>query len=372
MNRAAAPLIADAHDGPPRGWPLAALPLAALRLLRTRMRQRAFWSVQLGIAAVTALHYGSELAMERAPFDELHHLPPILYIFPIIWASLRYGREGGLLAGAECLILSVPNVLIWHQSWPTATVETGALAAGILVGLVLSAATEHERAMLRRAETLAEQLQQVNALIIGAQEDERLRIARDLHDDTLQRIVHFGQQLDATMTRWPLPAEAQQAIAAARAEAEATAAGVRRFSRDLRPSILDDLGLVAALDWLTTDMTERTGTRVTLSTLGESARLGRDVELALFRIAQEALHNVERHAQATSAAVTLEFAPWMVQLSVEDDGRGFSPPRSPGEFTVHGKLGVAGMHERAELIGGTFELRSAPGRGTVVSAVVRR
>jgi signal transduction histidine kinase len=346
--------------------------LQLLRLVRTRAGQRAFWDVQVGIVAITVLHYASEIRIDQAPFDELHHLPAILYVFPIIWASLRYGREGGLLAGAECVMLSIPNVLIWHQSWPSATVETAALAAGVLVGVVVSGATEHGRAMLRRAEMLAERLQQVNGLIIAAQEEERLRIARDLHDDIMQRIVHLGQQLDSTMTQWQLPAEAEQALADARTQAEDAVAGLRRFSRDLRPSVLDDLGLVPALEWLAGDMTERTGARVTFTTLGESARLDRHVELAFFRIAQEALRNVERHAAARNATVTLEFAPWMVRISVEDDGRGFSPPRSPGDFTVGGKLGVAGMQERAQLVGGTFDLRSIPGHGTVVSAELNR
>lgn len=100
-------------------------------------------------------------------------------------------------------------------------------------------------------------------------------------------------------------------------------------------------------------------------------RLSPEVELAFFRIAQEALRNIERHVHAEYAIVTLEFAPWMVQISVEDDGCGFTTPASPADLVAGGRLGLTGMLERAELVGGTLQLDTAPGRGTALCIAVK-
>ncbi|MBA7705003.1 Oxygen sensor histidine kinase NreB [subsurface metagenome] len=146
--------------------------------------------------------------------------------------------------------------------------------------------------------------------------------------------------------------------------------GVHRFSQDMRPSVLDDLGLVPALEWLASDLTEHFGIAVDMKVLGSVRRFPPEIELVLFRIAQEALRNVWKHSGASKARVTVEFGDDKAILTVQDEGKGFELPERMGDLTVAGKLGLAGMQERAQLIGGRLRLQSEPGKGTTVTLEV--
>jgi signal transduction histidine kinase len=141
---------------------------------------------------------------------------------------------------------------------------------------------------------------------------------------------------------------------------------VRRFSQDLRPSILDDLGLLPTLEELTADMNRQNGLQAEFRVKGEERRLSSEVELTLFRIAQEALNNVRKHAEATRVVTTVELSDSVVTMKVEDNGKGFEPPTLIDHPTTSGKLGLIGMHERARLLGGSLSVKSAPGAGTRV------
>jgi two-component system, NarL family, sensor histidine kinase DegS len=146
--------------------------------------------------------------------------------------------------------------------------------------------------------------------------------------------------------------------------------GLRRFSRDLRPPILDDLGLASALEALVDDLRRRSSHRLVLTVEGNPRRLAIDTELVLFRIAQAALHNVERHARATEATVTVVFEPDRVLLVIADDGSGFRLPDDAADLAPGGKLGLLGMQERAQLVGAKLEITSAPGAGTRIAVDV--
>jgi len=337
---------------------------------RRRVHDRGFWNVQLMVLAVTVVHYAMELPPISDSIDHLHHLPPVLYVFPIIYASVRFGREGGILTGLLCTLVTLPNIVLWHRYHLEWLVELAQLGTAVVVGLVLSGRVEHEATERRRAEQLAERLKMVNQQITRAQESERMRIARELHDETAQALVLLGHQLDAVASTAGLPAAARRAVHDLRALTDVTLAGVRQFSRDLRPSVLDHLGLVAALDWLTSDVAERAGLAARLEVSGAPRRLPEETELALFRIAQEAMRNVEKHAGASQVAITLAFSDGGLELTVTDDGHGFDLSGSPDHFIRAGRLGIAGMHERAQLVGGRFTIEAAPGRGTCVTVAM--
>ncbi len=146
--------------------------------------------------------------------------------------------------------------------------------------------------------------------------------------------------------------------------------GVRRFSRDLRPSVLDDLGLLPALEWLTANLMEEDGIKTELKVYGDRRRLPPEAELALFRIVQEALSNVRRHSQASQVVTVVEFGEGRVRITVDDNGQGFELPGRTGDLATAGKLGLIGMHERAHLLDGTLTVRSEPGKGTTVTVDV--
>jgi len=244
---------------------------------------------------------------------------------------------------------------------------------GIAVDVTERRAREREMAE-RTSELLStreerERLREFVALIIQAQEEERARIAGDLHDTTVQTLTAIGRRL-RELAQSPLsdPAalgrELDELAAAALAEAEE----MRRLSRNLRPSVLDHLGLGAALQHLAEE-TRQAGIEVTTESHGDETLLGDRERTALFRIAQEALTNVRRHSKARNADVTLSVSPQEVTLVVTDDGMGFdtsSVHGPPGDRSA--RLGLAGMRERAAMLGGTLTVESSPGSGTRIEA----
>jgi PAS domain S-box-containing protein len=204
--------------------------------------------------------------------------------------------------------------------------------------------------------------------VTRAQEEERKRIARELHDDTAQDLVALSRQLDSFVsTSGRLSKHQLEIVDEMQGQVDKMLEGVRRFSQDLRPSVLDDLGLLPALQWLTSDVEDHFGIDVGMAVLGTERRFSPEMELLLFRIAQEALRNVWRHSEASRAWLTVEFSDGKTTLTVSDNGNGFEVPQRPGDMAKLGKLGLAGIGERARLIGGTLRLQSKPGEGTVVS-----
>lgn len=207
--------------------------------------------------------------------------------------------------------------------------------------------------------------------ITKAQEDERKRIARELHDDTAQALIDLSRRLDNLATSREKSSEAvTERVEEFQELIDNILRGVRRFSRDLRPSVLDDLGLLPALEWLTANLIAEQGIKAELKVYGQKRRLAPEVELALFRIVQEALNNVRKHSRASQVVTTVEFGEGKVAITVQDNGQGFELPNRTGDLTTMGKLGLIGMHERAHLIDGVLTVRSAPGRGTTVTVNV--
>ena len=222
-------------------------------------------------------------------------------------------------------------------------------------------------------------MQDYIAALTQGQEDERRRLARELHDDTVQSLIALSQRVK--MLEIDLPAEAADEPANSpavrvRKRLGETAAmidqalhDVRRLIRDLRPIYLEELGLRAAVEMLA-DATQASGLPVTLEVSGTEQRLPANAELAVYRIAQEALNNVVRHGRATEVCLGLDYRADGTVLTVEDDGVGFAAPESPGALAVHGHFGLIGMHERAVRLGGRLTIASQPGHGARISAFI--
>lgn len=488
-----------------------------IRNFPQRFHEREFWIVQAGVLGVTAAHILAELWSEQAGLDvpeALHHIPVILYLVPIGYASLRYGTEGAVLTGLWSAMLTVPNLLIWHQTdfeW----LELLYVLVVVAVGMVMSVPVERERLQRRRAEATSQRLalrdsiatltltsdlastldetlhrlldmleleaacvavanpadpegdlsvlacipdegptggeltaclgkQQLPAqdapfslpglgidvvplaadlpgsgaegrvsglmavktnpsrplteddhrlltgvashlaiavanerlvesernrlrsyamLVTQAQEDERKRIARELHDEASQNVVVIRRRIAALGASLDDRPEAVE-LGELSDLAGQTVAEMRRFSRDLRPPTLDELGLSSALDQLVTQVSERSALTARFRVTGSPRRLPIESELAVFRIGQAGLHNVERHAAADSVTIELSFEADRVRLEITDDGRGFEPPQDLTELPGAGKLGLIGMHERAQLVAGTLQILSRPNAGT--------
>ncbi|MFC1914538.1 sensor histidine kinase, partial [Chloroflexota bacterium] len=183
--------------------------------------------------------------------------------------------------------------------------------------------------------------------------------------------VVLSRRLDAlASSNKTLPEETRLNLEELRQQVNDTIQSVRRLSQDLRPAALDRLGLLPALEWLASDVSEYTGITTRVSVLGSERRLPEELELILFRISQEAMRNVWRHSQATEAEITVEFAEKETRVTVSDNGRGFNLPETIDDLTRHGKLGLTGMQERARLAGGTLRIKSEAGKGSNITVEI--
>ena len=202
--------------------------------------------------------------------------------------------------------------------------------------------------------------------VTAGQEEERRRLARDLHDDTIQSLIALNQRIQLAQLSAADEPTAEQ-LAEMQQMTEQTIADLRRLTQDLRPIYLEDLGLVTALDMLARDTSQTLQIPVDFDVSGRERRLPQEVELAFYRIGQEGLSNVVRHAQASCAELQLTFGEDSTTLSIQDDGRGFAVPESPAEMTGSGHFGLLGMQERAEIMGARLLVESEPDKGTILT-----
>jgi len=216
-------------------------------------------------------------------------------------------------------------------------------------------------AHLKEMEQARSELKELSSRLVKAQETERRAISRELHDDV-------GQTLSALLVTLgninaELPPGGATEIAARLGEvrglAESSLRAVRGMALQLRPSMLDDLGLLPALQWQGREVGKRTGMAIAVDAEDVPEDLPDDHRTAVYRVVQEALHNCEQHAQASSVRVTLRVHAKALALSVQDDGRGFDPETQRG-------MGLLGMQERITNLGGTFNVESESGRGTLI------
>jgi signal transduction histidine kinase len=217
--------------------------------------------------------------------------------------------------------------------------------------------------MSRKVKSAQEGLHDYIGAITSAQEEERTRLAHELHDDTIQAVIALKQRVQLAQKLVDDP-NGKQSLKELETLAEQTVENLRRLTRALRPIYLEDLGLVTALEMLTREVSQNNPVAVSFQKTGQERRLEREVELTLYRIAQEALTNVVKHSQANQAALKIVFSETYVQIEVDDNGVGFSVPNSPTEFAPNGHFGLLGVHERADLIGAKLEVLSTPGNGS--------
>ena len=264
---------------------------------------------------------------------------PVTYRYAVDSADGRFYREARIVPHGADEVLS-----ILRDVTPEAEAELGLRAS--------KAELEASQAELR---ALAAHLQEVR-------EEERAHLSREVHDTLGQQLTAiryalgwFGRQVDGP--------EAEERLADARALVDDTISRVRQIAADLRPGVLDDFGLATALEWYAERVERRTGLVVAVQTSGDAETVPDEIATASFRIAQEALTNVARHARAETVRVSLTVGPDAVRLRVEDDGVGLDPATLDGRRS----LGVLGMRERARAQGGALSFEGAPGEGAAVA-----
>ena len=242
------------------------------------------------------------------------------------------------------------------------------LALGGLLAIYTSRyLSQLARAAARRlTETIKarESLAELSAKLVRAQEDERRAISRELHDEVGQSLSALIMEAGNSAALLPPDsAEVRARLDSIRSIAQSSLASVRNMSLLLRPSMLDDFGLVPALEWQAREVNKRSGLRVQVEADDEAGEVPDEHRTCIYRIAQETLHNITKHAQAKQVRVTLERDDAAVKLTVQDDGRGFETERTLG-------LGLLGMRERVSRLHGSFNIDSSPGKGTRVSVTL--
>jgi len=299
-----------------------------------------------------------------------------------LWAAIAFGWYG-LVGQIFVFKTALPpstflNADLFMQTFgipiQLLRATTAILAAFFVIRFLRAFQVEVERQIAALQAARLEEAQQHDALrgelyrsVVAAQESERQRIARDLHDETGQALTAIGlglRGLSGTL-RQGNKKQAEETLRQLETMAAGSLTELQRLISDLRPSHLDDLGLPAALRWYAGALQERTKLRVSVETTGAERELDPALKIALFRVTQEALNNVIKHATAYSVDIRLAYEDKGLYLKVKDDGRGFdvlSARKNQGRVS----LGLVGMQERASLLGGTCVVISTPGRGALV------
>ena len=221
--------------------------------------------------------------------------------------------------------------------------------------------------LLEKSRQMQEELRDLSRQLLSAQEEERRKISRELHDVIAQTLTGINVRLASLKGESTASIkDLQSKIASTQLLVEKSVDIVHRFARELRPSVLDDLGLIPALQSFLKGYMEDTGIRVTLTVFAGIEQSDSDTRTVFFRIAQEALTNVARHAKASRAEVNIQEIEGFIRMEIKDDGRGFEVDGTTQAKTKNNRLGLLGMRERIEMVGGTFCVESVLGAGTTV------
>ena len=234
----------------------------------------------------------------------------------------------------------------------------------------LETSEQHHRLLLEKSRHLQTHLRRLSHELLFAQEEERRRISRELHDEIGEALTAVNVKLAALELEAKInTAGVKKHIASARRLVERSMDTVHRFARELRPPLLDDLGLIPALQSYANAFTKRTRIPIHVTVFAEVERLHSAKRTVLYRVAQEALSNVARHARASLVNVSIRRSGDVVRMEIHDNGKSFQVERALFAKRIS-RLGLLGMRERVEMVGGSFAVESAPKTGTTIRAEI--
>jgi len=332
------------------------------------------WVLALLVALVTAFYY--------VPYNDWRPVWPyfvfelksnaigVLYFVPLAYAALRLDVRRCLVTWFVCFIIVLPIVTHYTFSFSSLARNVLLLASPPLVAALVSSELrrrQRERELLMERER--EQQRYVDG-VLAAQEEERRRIALELHDETIHSLLAAAHCIAVVGKGDGVDRSSAEALESIQKELSRTAVDLRRISYDLRPSMLDNLGLVPALDWLSRRVMDFDGPSVDIQTNGRSYRLSSRTEIAVFRIVQEALNNAVRHSQAEHIDISICFRDVGLEIAIADDGQGISRNQQESESRQQDGIGILGMRFRAAAIGGELTIESTANMGTVVRLIV--
>jgi len=347
------------------------------------LRNPHFWAIAIIFIVINLAYYGyyshSPIFDRWFPwfwyiiiFEFSFHFYGSLFLISCIYATLAFQLQGALIAWLFSIGVMLPRIIEFLSNQPSALLNNILLLSIPLVVIALLSLEiklrERERKNLADRE---EERQFYLSQVFKTQEDERQRISRELHDDVTQNLLVIANQLQLMVFENNLNNgdKMKAQVELARDTVLDLSEDVRRLSLDLRPAVLDNIGLLPAIRWLVKRLDVEDHMKTKLVVEGEVRKLPPESDVIIFRIIQEALNNIRRHSKATKSVVTIEFSKERVKIMVEDNGVGFRLPKAISQLATERKLGIISMKQRASFLYGTLDIISDVGKGAKVLAV---
>ncbi len=303
-------------------------------------------------------------------FEFKHNIGGGLFIIPLLYAFIFVYWRGLLIVGLNVLIVIIALPLtIGAHVWPYLSKMSVSLTIFIVIIIIGSIIIFQHTYMELEAEREVER-QSYLARLSRAQEDERKRIAQELHDGIIQVLTVMTKRVQYLIEADTTPM-IKKDMEWMRDRNLELINDIRRLSYNLRPSVLDNLGLVPAIRWLIKDIAKHSNIEFRLEQEAEIPKYPIDLEINLFRIVQEALNNVIHHSKARSCVIKIGFMNEYLAIEIQDDGNGFRVDDIYSELPTSGKLGLLGMQQRAKFIGGELTINSEPNKGTTILMQMR-
>lgn len=344
--------------------------------LRDTLANRHWWVFLALAVAITCFYYG--FVDRRGSFAGLfffeikYNFIGSLYFLAILYATVALRLVGAIASWILCFAAVLPRLVQYSVGVDSQIYNV----LFFLLPLLLAVTVLLEMRWRARHARLAEERERERRMqidhVFRAQEEERHRIAQGLHDDVLQRLLAMAYMTEnlCCQTDGGAKPDPERCGAEIRAESLRLAEDLRRLSYDLRPSMLDSLGLISAVGWLSKRLQQESGIRVRLVTRGHPGRFAAEIETTAFRLVQEALNNARNHSLASEIVVSLESSPGRLLIEVSDNGIGFAARRVMQRAVMSGHLGLLGMKERAESLNGSLVVKSRPDEGTSIVATI--
>jgi two-component system, NarL family, sensor histidine kinase DegS len=362
--------------------------IAARRIYKKRYiissQEFHFWIAILLLGIVAFIYYKLQfswpdvvtvvpLAHSLALWEYSYNFIGSLFYIPVLYSLFLLSWKRLLVIWFLCLFLILPRLIYFYLMYEH---HVGRMVIDIFylsIPILILASISLELKWRNKEKKLYEEKERERQYYLGevfkAQEEERKRVAREIHDDSIQRLSVIASNTkrlarEEHLENQPVLKEKVDSIQKMIID---VSQDLRRITLDLRPTVLDDLGLVAALRWLVENLKQEGTLDTQVEIIGHSRIVSKQVSIHLFRIVQEALTNAKRHSEATHVQLIIQFTDQRVKVTVRDNGKGFCLPKTIADFTTRGQLGIIGMQQRAQLIDGELLYQSEIGEGTVVS-----
>lgn len=300
-------------------------------------------------------------------FEFRNNIIGILMNIPMLYATIALGWKRSFIVVLILLACIAPYIVNFSFSVNTLLLSFSFLIipATIVIGAEIKVILDAEA---RIAEDEKKKLRaELKRQMFKVQEDERKRISKELHDGVAQTLLANASLAHNIMENNKISSDnIKPDLEAVKKNSLDMVGEIRRICQDLRPSILDNLGLVSSINWLLDRLHEETGINVKFSLKGTVYELTQDESVALFRMIQEACNNVKKHAEADSLCVAIDFSEPGIFIQIKDNGKGFELKGNINRLALSGKLGIIGMNDRAQSIGAILQIKSAKGLGTEV------